>query len=333
MALFLNEDDVNSLLSVTDAIGVLEGPIREQGQKLAFNKPRSIVKSGTSSVSVLQAVVPSLGRMGFKTYTVGPEGARFWLMLFADSGELLSLIEADNVGRIRTGGATGIATKYMSRADSKVGAILGSGVQAGSQLEAMCAVRRFDKVLAWSRTRSNLEAFCKKMSAQLGIAVEPADSVEQAVRAADVVTTITSAKDPILRGEWLREGAHVNLVGAMKITHCEADGQVLARAGLLAVDDLVQSRAEAREFNEAVDAGLIRWENVVELSDVVAAQTPMRKSPAEISVFKSHGIGLWDIAAADAIYKNAIARSVGVRLPIEQAVVRLGGPDSDRTKM
>lgn len=333
MALFLTEKDVNSLLTVADAIGVMEGPIREQGQGLAVNKPRSIAKTSKASVSILPAAIPSLGAMGFKTYTVSTEGARFWLMLFDDRGALLSIMESENVGRIRTAGATGIATKYMSRPDSKVAAILGTGFQAPAQLEAVCAVRPVERVLAWSRTPANVLAFCERMTKQLGIPVEPADSARHAVQAADIVTTITSAKEPILMGDWLREGTHLNLVGAMKPTVREVDDRTLERAEWLAVDDLVQSQAEAGEFISAVAAGRIDWKNVVELSDVVAAREPLRRSAHSISLFKSHGIGLWDIAAAARVYQLAVERGVGVRLPIDQDAVVLGGGDPERLKI
>ncbi|TFZ02772.1 ornithine cyclodeaminase family protein [Ramlibacter henchirensis] len=333
MALFLNEKQVDELLSLKEAIDALEQPIREQGLGLAFNKPRTIVKGGKGSVSVLPAAIPSIGSMGFKTYTVGPEGARFWLMLFAETGELQSLMESENISRIRTGAATAIATKYMSRANSKVAAILGTGHHAPTQLEAVCAARPIERVYAWSRTPANVVAFCEKMTRKLGIPVEPAPTARDAVREADIVTTITSSMEPVLFGDWLRAGTHVNLVGAMKITCREADSRVLERADVLAVDDVEQSKAEAAEFVLAVKEGKLKWQDVLELSQVVASDTPKRTSADAITVFKSHGIGLWDVAAAARVYQLAKRQSVGVHLPIEQPVVVLGGGDPSRIKV
>jgi alanine dehydrogenase len=333
MALFLNEKQVDELLSLSEAIEALEQPIREQGLGLAFNKPRTIVKGGKGSVSVLPAAIPSIGSMGFKAYTVGPEGARFWLMLFAETGELRSLMESENISRIRTGAATAIATKYMSRPDSKVAAILGTGHHAPTQLEAVCAVRGIERVLAWSRTPANVVSFCERMTKKLGIPVEPAPSARDAVRDADIVTTITSSQEPVLLGDWLRPGTHVNLVGAMKITCREADSRVLERADVLAVDDVEQSKAEAAEFTLAVEEGKVHWKDVLELSQVVASETPKRQSADAITVFKSHGIGLWDIAAAARVYELAKRQAVGIHLPIEQPVVVLGGGDPSRIKI
>jgi alanine dehydrogenase len=333
VALFLNEQQVDDLLSLTEAIDALEQPIREQGLGLAFNKPRTIVKGGKGSVSILPAAIPSIGSMGFKTYTVGPEGARFWLMLFAETGELRSLMESENISRIRTGAATAIATKHLSRADSKIAAILGTGHHAPTQLEAVCAVRPIERVYAWSRTPANVVAFCEKMTRKLGIPVEPAPTAEAAVREADVVTTITSSTEPVLLGDWLRAGTHVNLVGAMKPTSREADSRVLERADVLAVDDIEQSKVEAAEFMLAVKEGKVSWDNVIELSDAVAGKTSRRLSAEAITVFKSHGIGLWDIAAAARVYELATRRSIGLHLPIEQPVVVLGGGDPSRLKL
>ncbi len=333
MALFLNEKDVETVLSLEEAIEALEQPIREQGQGLAFNKPRTIVKGGKGSVSVLPAVIPSLDSMGFKTYTVGPGGARFWLMLFSNTGELRSLMESETISRLRTGAATAIATKYLGRRDSKVAAILGTGHHAGTQLEAVCAVRPIERVYAWSRTPANVQAFCEKMSRKLGIPVEAAPSAEAAVRDVDIVTTITSAIEPVLSGDWLRPGTHVNLVGAMKPTCREADSRVLERADVLVVDDVEQSKLEAAEFMLAVNEGKVRWQDVLELSQVVASETPKRANDQAITVFKSHGIGLWDIAAAARVYQLAKRQSLGVHLPIEQPVVVLGGGDPSRLKL
>ncbi len=317
MALFLNEHDVEDLLTVSDSMDVLETSIKEHGQKVATNRPRQIVATPNAQLSVLQAAIPGLGSLGYKTYTVGPDGVRFWLLLFKDDGELHCLMEAEHIGLIRTGGASGIATKYMSREDSKVVGVLGTGYQAPSQLEAICKVRKIEKVLAYSRTRETLLEFCKGMANHLGIPVEPADSAEQVVRRSDILSTITSSKEPVVDGAWIPEGMHLNLVGAMKPTSREVDTLTLERADLITVDDWQQSHIESGEFIKAVEEGRLDWNRIREISDVVA-EGPQRKSAASISLFKSHGIGLWDIAMASLVYDRAVERGMGVELPVKQ---------------
>ena len=333
MALFLNEHDVDELLTVADCLEPLEGAIQAQGKKLATNCPRQIVTTPNAMMSVLPAAVPGLGSLGFKTYTVSPDGVRFWLMLFKEDGELHCLMEAEHIGLIRTGAASGIATKYMSRADSKVVGILGTGYQAPTQLEAVCAVRPIEKVYAYSRTREKLLEFCKGMSRRLGIPVEPADSCEQVIRRSDVLCTVTSSPEPVVDGNWLPEGMHLNLVGAMKRTSREVDTLTLQRAGILAVDDWKQSHEESGEFIKAAAEGALDWNRVREISDIVASETPVRTSPQTISLFKSHGIGLWDIAAASVVYERAKKLGRGVELPIKQStkLLRRGFSDQVRT--
>ncbi|MEL3888768.1 ornithine cyclodeaminase family protein [Ferrovibrio sp. MS7] len=330
MALFLNEHDVEELLTVTDSMDVLEASIREQGQKIATNRPRQIVATPNAQLSVLPAAIPSLGSLGYKTYTVGPDGVRFWLLLFKEDGELHCLMEAEHIGLIRTGGASGIATKYMSREDSKVAGILGTGYQAPSQLEAVCKVRKIEKVLAYSRTTEKLLEFCKGMSKHLGLPVEPAKSVEEVVRKSDVLCTITSSKDPVVDGSWVPEGQHINLVGAMKPTSREIDTLTIERADLIAVDDWQQSHVESGEFIKAVEEGRLDWNRIREFSDVVA-EAPKRK-PGSISLFKSHGVGLWDIAMASLVYDRAVKRGMGVELPIKQQTKALRRGHSDQVR-
>ena len=330
MALFLNEHDVEELLTVTDSMDTLEAAIKEQGQKVATNRPRQIVATPNAQLSVLPAAIPSLGSLGYKTYTVGPDGVRFWLLLFKEDGELHCLMEAEHIGLIRTGGASGIATKYMSREDSKVAGILGTGYQAPSQLEAVCKVRKIEKVLAYSRTAEKRLEFCKGMTKHLGIPVEPAKSVEEVVRKSDVLCTITSSKDPVVDGSWVPEGQHINLVGAMKPTSREIDTLTIEHADLIAVDDWQQSHVESGEFIKAVEEGRLDWNRIREFSDVVA-EAPKRKK-GSISLFKSHGVGLWDIAMASLVYDRAVKRGMGVDLPIKQTTKALRRGHSEQVR-
>lgn len=325
MALFLTEKDVESLLTVPDAYAVLEAPIREQGEGIASTRPRQISRMPDASVSVLQGAVPSIQSMGFKTYTVSPEGVRFWVLLFGGSGEMDAIIEAETLGMIRTGATAGIATKYLSRKDSKTVGILGTGYQAPALLEAVCQARKIEKILAWSPTRENVLKFCDRMTKKLGIPVEPADSPKTAVQAVDVVVTITSAKDPVLQGDWLREGTHINMVGAMKPAYREADDRTIDRANVLAADDWHQTQEESGEFRKAAQEGRLDWARVKELSAIVAGKVPGRTSEADITLFKSLGIGLWDVTVARRIYDLAVQRKMGVHLPIEQKPKILGG--------
>jgi ornithine cyclodeaminase/alanine dehydrogenase-like protein (mu-crystallin family) len=334
MTLFLTEDQVDELLHVKDTMDIIEQSILDQGRKIAINKPRTYVKTEHVGLAMLQASVPGINRVGFKTYTTCPEGVRFWVMLFdGRAGSLDAIIEAENLSTIRTGAASGVATKYLARQDASTVAILGTGYQAASQLEAVCAARPIKKVLAWSRTPENVRKFCEKMTPRVGIPVEPAATAKEAVADADVIVTITSSKTPILMGDWIKPGAHINLAGAMKPTSREIDDRTLARASVMTVDDWKQAHGEAGEFIEGVANGVMTWDQVKELGDVMAGNEPGRKSDQDITLFKSHGIGIWDVAAGQRVLEIALKRKVGTVLPIAQAARQLGnGLDPSRLK-
>ena len=294
MTIFLNEHDVESLLTVPNHVDMLEKAMIDQGKKSTVNTPRRIVKTEKVGLSVLQAAVPAINRVGFKTYTTAPGGVRFWVMLFDGSqGSLDAIIEAEHIGLIRTAGASGVATKYLARKDARIGAVLGTGYQAGAQIEAICHARKLDKVYAWSRTPENVRKFADEQSKKLGVEVVPAASAQEAVADADVVVTITSSKTPILKGDWLKEGAHVNLVGAMKPTSREVDDRTLERAALLTagpahvvtdatINYLAQARADlVRAVATAHHGGVVSVDGIGDGFDNANARAVFRLRPGD----------------------------------------------------
>ncbi|HLJ56100.1 MAG TPA: ornithine cyclodeaminase family protein, partial [Chthonomonadaceae bacterium] len=235
----------------------------------------------------------------------------------ARTGELLALIEADRMGQIRTGAATGVATACLAadRRGLRVG-IYGAGWQAQSQLEAVCAVRAIVGVRVYSRTAEKRDAFCRDMTARLGVPVEPAERPEDAAAGAEIVITATTAREPVLRGEWLMPGAHVNAVGGNLLMKREIDDAVIARSGLIVVDSIEQARVEAGDLLAPFERGLFRWEQVRELYEIVAGSHPGRMAEDQITLFKSIGIALEDVAVAARIYRNAIEQGAGSRVPM-----------------
>jgi alanine dehydrogenase len=314
---FLSERDVEELLDVPNCAETIEKSLIAQGRKEAQNVPRHIVRTEKVGLSVLQAAVPGFRHVGFKSYTTCPEGVRFWVMLFnAETGAWEAIIEAEHLGLVRTAAATGVASKHLANSESSIVGILGTGTHAVAQLEGACLNHKIKRVYAWSRTPENVREFAGTMSKKLGIEVVPAGSAEDAVRDADIVVTITSSQRPILCGDWLKPGAHVNLVGAMKPSSREVDDRTLERANLLAVDDWDQAHHEAGEYIEATRDGVISWEKIKELGDIMAGVEPGRAHEDDITVFKSHGIGIWDVAAAAQVLEIARNRKIGLDLPI-----------------
>ena len=224
-------------------------------------------------------------------------------------------MEAGRLGQVRTGAASGVATKYMARPDARTVGVIGSGYQAETQLEAICRVRPVERVRVYSRNLERRNAFADRSAASLGIEVTTVDSAEECVRDADVVAVITSATSPVLKGDWLAEGAHVNAAGGNHWLRRELDGRAVARASLIVADDAEQARLECADLIHPVERGALTWQRVRELWEVVSGAVPGRASAGDVTLFESQGIALEDIAAGYRVYRLARERGVGTEVP------------------
>jgi ornithine cyclodeaminase/alanine dehydrogenase-like protein (mu-crystallin family) len=252
------------------------------------------------------------GLLGLKSYVVTRNKARFYINLYdAESGDLLALIEADKLGQMRTGAASGVATKYLARAGAKTIGVYGTGWQAQSQLEAVCAARDIESVKVYSRSPENRARFCEDMSARLsGVNIAPVEKPEEAADAG-VIITITTSREPVLQGAWLKPGAHINAAGGNSILRRELDDETIRRASFIAVDSIDQAKIEAGELVTAVEKGLLTWERVKELRYVVSGEMRGRTSDDQITLFKSLGVAIEDIATAAVLYRKAKEQNVG----------------------
>lgn len=321
MTLLLAEADVRSLLTMPVAIEVVEDSLRQQGRGELILHPRRRIKLPDNALlHYMAAADPIHGYIGMKLYTVSHGGARFVVPLFrSTTGEMAALIEADALGQIRTGAASGVATKYLANAQAGSVGIIGTGYQARTQLEAVAAVRRLTRVRAFGRDAERRAKFCREMSERVGLSVEAAKSSEDAVRGADIVITATSATQVVLEGAWLHPGMHINAMGANWPQKRELDAAAVAHANLIAADSVEQSKMEAGDLILAFGDELSRWNDVEELGSIVAGQAPGRTSPEQITLFKSNGIATWDLAAAARVYEMAVARGVGKPIPLWQS--------------
>jgi ornithine cyclodeaminase/alanine dehydrogenase-like protein (mu-crystallin family) len=241
---------------------------------------------------------------------------RFLVPLYAmATGELLAMIEADYMGQLRTGAATGVATKYLARSDARIAAIIGTGGQARTQLEAISAVRKLEFVRAYGRDVARRERFAKEMSERLGLAIAAVDSAADAVHGADIVTTATTTSLPVLHGADLAHGVHVNAIGANHANKRELDEEAVASADVIVVDSVEQSRQEAGDLIIAFHGDETCWTGVKRLSEVVSGRAPGRTSDSEVTLFKSNGIASWDLAVAVKVYLAAREKALGRELP------------------
>jgi alanine dehydrogenase len=267
------------------------------------------MRAGDGAFAVMPAVDAELGLAGVKTYTWLSGGTPFVVVLFdTEKAKLAAVIEADKMGQLRTGAASGIAAKHLAKPAARTLGVIGCGWQAESQVACIReAVPTIQEVVAYCRTEESLRKFCKKVRAEPGESHR--DPAEQ-----DIVVTVTTSKDPVLRGEWLQPGALVCAVGANEPRARELDNAVLERAVFVCCDSLEQAKLESGDLIEPVERGVLDWLEVHELHEVVAGEIPGRSSPDDIVLFKSNGLAAWDVAIGAKAIELARKQKVGTTL-------------------
>lgn len=318
MTLHINEAEVRQLLTIPMAMEAVEEVSRKQAAGTVVVQPRRRFElPGGGFFHYMAAMDTAAGYIGMKQYTYVKGKLCFLVPLYSiATGELLALIEADFLGQQRTGAASGVAAKFLARPDAKVAAVIGTGGQAKTQLEAVSHARKLQSARAFGRDAARRKLFCDEMSHRLGIPVEPANSSAEAVRGADIVITATYSPKPVLDGADLAPGTHVNAIGANHAHKRELDDAAIARAGAIFVDSLEQSRQEAGDLILPFHDHPERWNSVHELAQLVAGQVPGRTSPEEITLFKSNGIAAWDLAVAEVVFRLAEQNHLGRPLPL-----------------
>lgn len=318
MALYLTESDVRQILTMPMAIELVETSFRRLASGSAANHSRQRLQvPGKTILNYMAAADSEEGYLGLKIYSIAKGAARFIVPLFsAETGDMAALIEADYLGQLRTGAASGVATKFLARKDAHSAAIIGTGSQARTQLEAVACVRKLDRVRAYSRDPQRRERFAKEMSSRIGIAVQATSTAEEAVRGADIICTATTSATPVVEGRWIEPGAHINAIGINVAQKHEIDAEAVRRAGLVAADSPTQSRHESGDLIHAYGEDASQWAKVRELAQIVAGNIPGRTTPEEITLFKSNGIAIEDVVTSARVYELARERGIGREVPI-----------------
>lgn len=317
MTLHINEAEVRQVLSMPQALLAVEEISRKQATgEVVVHPRRRFELPGGGFFHYMAAADYAAGFVAMKQYTFVKGKVRFLVPLYEmATGDLLAVIEADYMGQLRTGAASGVATKYLARENSRVAAVVGTGGQARTQLEAVAAVRKLDSAGAYGRNRARLEKFCQEMSARLALQVTPCESAAEAVRGADIVCTATTASQPVVNGADLAPAVHINAIGANHAHKRELDDEAVASADVIVVDSVEQSRQEAGDLIIAFHGDEICWTGVKKLCEIVAGKSPGRTSASEVTLFKSNGIASWDLAVAVRVYEAAREKKLGRELP------------------
>jgi ornithine cyclodeaminase/alanine dehydrogenase-like protein (mu-crystallin family) len=304
--LYLSEDDVAELLTPADAVEAIEGCFRRLTAGAVENRPRYRLRLDGGALAVMAAADLELGYAGAKVYAGFRGGARFAVLLYrTDAPELVAVLEADTLGQLRTGAASGVAARHLARAGARSLGVIGCGWQAETQVACIrAALPGLERTVVYCRTAERLRDFCERFGC------EPGESHRDPA-GCDVVVTVTPSPDPVLRGEWLRPGALVCAVGANDGRRRELDDVAVERAAFVCCDSVEDARLESADLIEPVASGVLDWLEVHELQEVVAGLVQGRQSDEDVVLFKSNGLAAWDVAAAAVVVERARERGAG----------------------
>ena len=316
MPLYLTESDVESLLDMPMALAAVEEVFAAKSRGEVINLSRRRIPLGGGSYNLMAAAWPSRGVVGHKSYTATSQGARFHVSLYCSRGSgLLAIVEAERLGQIRTGAASGVATQFMALPiPIKVG-IIGSGYQAQTQLEAIATACDVSEALVYSPTVKHRNEFALRMSEQLNINVTATESPQQCIENANVVVTITSSKTPVIQAAWVRAGTHINAAGNNSWLKRELDVTTVKKCDVITTDDVDQAKIECGELMRASEAGYVNWDDVIPFHQIVSGSVTGRRTENDITLFASQGVAFEDLAVVDRVYRLAIERGLGTNIP------------------
>jgi ornithine cyclodeaminase/alanine dehydrogenase-like protein (mu-crystallin family) len=310
--LLLTEDDVRQVLTMEMALEAVEAALRKLALDEAQNVPRSRCQTDHAMLHVMAASAKTLGVMGYKSYGTSKRGASFHVGLYdGKTGALSALIQADYLGQVRTGAASGVATQYMARPEASEVGLFGTGKQARTQLLAVCKVRKVSRVQVYSPNEEHRRQFAAQMSEQCGVEVQPVPRPELAAGDKDIVITATTSREPVFNGHWIAEGTHINAAGSNFLGKAEIDAVTVRRCESIVVDSKEQARLEAGDFVQPLEEGSIHWADVHELGQVIVGRYTGRAHPQDVTLFKSLGIAIEDVAVAAKVYARAQAAGIG----------------------
>jgi alanine dehydrogenase len=310
--LLLNEDEVRQVLTLEMALDAVEQALRKMALDEVVNVPRNRAQTDHAMLHVMAAAGKTLGVMGLKAYSTSRRGAHFHVALYdGKTGALLALIQADYLGQVRTGAASGVATQYMARPDATEVGLFGSGKQARTQLQAVCKVRKISRVQVYSPNEEHRRRFAAEMSELCNTEVVTVPRPEMAAEDKDIIITATTSREPVLNGHWVAEGTHINAIGSNFLGKAEIDAVAVRRCDSIVVDSKDQARIEAGDFVQALEEGSIHWADVHELGQVIVGRYTGRAHAQDVTLFKSLGIAIEDVAVAARVYAKAQEAGLG----------------------
>ena len=316
-AIYINEQTASSLLTMDDALKLVEESFTTYAQGKSFNMTRQRMRIRKGALHMLPGAVPYKNVIGYKAYTSFRAGLIFKVHLYdAENGNPLAIIDANEIGRLRTGAASGVASQYMAKENSQTAFIFGGGFQAEAQLEAVSKTTNIKKAYVFTRTYENAQNFALKMSKSLGIEVTPTQNIAEDLVKSDIIITITTSTKPLFDHTMLNpNGVHINGAGSNALIRAEVPEKTIEAAEVLAVDNKEVAAIECGDILPSLEKGRLHWNNILELGEITAGYRKGRLTDNGITIFQSQGMGLQDIICAEYIYRKAISQNLGVELP------------------
>jgi ornithine cyclodeaminase/alanine dehydrogenase-like protein (mu-crystallin family) len=314
--LYLTEADVEQVLDMPLAIELVEEAFRRLAAGEAHNVPRVRARAPGVVLHSMSAAAEYLGRVGWKQYSTTRQGARFYVGLHdSTDGNLLAVIEANRLGQMRTGAATGLAIKLLADPQAVSLGLFGAGWQAQSQLAAAAAVRPLQRALVFSPNAKHCRAFVARMTQQYPFEIGMVEKPRDAASGLPLVITATTSRVPVFDGAWLAPGALVCAIGSNWAEKMEIDIETIRAAERIVCDSVECCRQEAGDLIAAADKGAFHWSQAIELSNVAAGKLPGRISADGIVLFKSVGMAIEDVAVAGRVFDLAQERGLGREVP------------------
>jgi alanine dehydrogenase len=300
--IYLNEQHAAQFIDMPSAVAAVRAVFVAQARGEAVNIPRTRLEFGERRLNLMAGGGRAPDRYALKSYG----SSTYHILLYSAEQGLLAIMEANLLGQIRTGAASAVATQMMARPHAGKVGLIGAGRQARTQIQALHCVGCVTEVTVFARDRAKRTTFCERLASELALPVRPSGSAEEAVRGADIVVTATNSTTPVVMSEWLAPGTHVNAMGANAPSRRELDPQIVLRAAMVVTDDIEQAKAEAGEFIDLAHAGRFDWNDLIPLHRIVGSPG-LRRDRDAITLFKSLGVGLEDLAIASLLYDRAAA--------------------------
>ena len=315
MALYLTETEIKKIINMELALNSVEEAFQLIALGDAVTKPRERLPVGSSSLNYMSAGIDKQNLTGLKVYVPSKNGTKFYFHIMnALNGEMIAIMEANALGQFRTGAASGVASKYLAKKDSKKVLLIGTGYQAYTQALALDRVFELDEIYVYSRAEENRMNFINNYSSAMKSKLTPVADIESNVNNIDIISVITNSKTPVINSEIIESGVHINAAGSNHSLRRELDTKTILKADKIFVDDIDQAKMECGDLIYPESLGLIQWRNIINFSDVLKFPDRFKRNFKDITIFESQGLALWDLVTAIKVCEIAKTKGIGEKI-------------------